>query len=284
MPSLSRTDPPLVRFVSQLWESGRVEVPELTGNGSSPLGVEELNAAEEVLHRYEAGFREQLPGDPPEWNSSAALWGLEMLYQASSYLLHRDASVEVLRSSLSRPCPEKPSAGVCYSVDLSFRFLPDLQRMVTEIARNDPLCDILETWGMEWPLSSVGGPIRRSIVELGDPAQEPPVQNTTELPPSNERRGETVWDLSGFWEHETLRRVYLDRILIAKDLSRLNDPRVALAAREALGNYPSLATEVAWKIESDGKEAGKLSTESSSISTDATVANRGNNRDDAILQ
>jgi len=123
--------------------------------------------------------------------------------------------------------------------------------MVAGVSRNDPLCDFLEEWGIKWPLSSVGLEFRKPTVTLGHPGEETqahPTPAPSQLENSSIITGEISWDLCGFWEHATLRRLYLDRIIILKDLSRLSDARVALEVREALGSYPSLVPDVARRL------------------------------------
>lgn len=248
MPPLTAPEFPFARFASQLWDSGRVDVPDLTGTDGTAFSRGETEEAEEMLHHYERQYRKQLPGETPEWNAPAAMWGLEMLYRACSFLLHREATAETMQTLLNRPCPAKLSASVCYSVDLSFRFLPDLHGMVSDVARHDPLCDILEKWGTAWPLSSVGLADRKPIPLVIDPEAKPQTPSETGDPETDDS-DEIGWDLSGFWEHQTLRRVYLDRILTTKDLRRLMDPKVVDAIREDLGNYHELAPEISRKLQ-----------------------------------
>ena len=44
-----------------------------------------------------------------------------------------------MTEQLSVPCPQKASPAVCYSVDLTFRFLPDLTRLARAASEDDPL-------------------------------------------------------------------------------------------------------------------------------------------------
>ena len=87
------------------------------------------------------------------------------------------------RAVLAVPCPEPPSPSVCYSADLSLRYLPDLLSLAKGIASDDPLVHGLHAICRSWPLSSVGVP---DVGEL---------------------------DTGAFLSHPTLRRLYVDRII-----------------------------------------------------------------------
>jgi hypothetical protein len=100
-----------------------------------------------------------------------------------------------------------PSPEVCYSTDLALRVLPQLLALARGVALDDPLVIGLNTLAHDWPLSSVG---------------VPEVTNVDESP---------------FIDHPTLRRLYADRIIERRDVSRLTDPRVVAAVREALGAH-----------------------------------------------
>ena len=114
---------------------------------------------------------------------------------------------------LTRPCPERPSRVVCYSVDLTFRFLPDLARIARAASEDDPLVKHLLQWASDWPLSSVG------------------------------IKGIEHIDVEPFIHDRCLRTMYVDRIVAQTDTSRLKDERTVEALREAIGGFPELAPE-----------------------------------------
>jgi hypothetical protein len=57
--------------------------------------------------------------------------------------------------------------------------------------------------------------------------------------------GPGPFDVDAFVGDASLRALYVDRVLAQADLSRLGDPRVDDAAREALGARPDLRPAVA---------------------------------------
>jgi hypothetical protein len=96
-----------------------------------------------------------------------------------------------------------------------YRFLPDLYRLAHNKSPDDPLCKRLRAWADAWPLSSVG-------MSQANPTDVGPV-----------------------CEHAGLLRLYVDRIVIRRDASRLADPRVRLAAQTAVGHFTELAPQLA---------------------------------------
>ena len=88
----------------------------------------------------------------------AALWGAEMMYAACQCLAFREIDEAELTRRLSRPFSGRPDASAHYSVDLTFRMLPDLYHRARSASRNDPLVARLQEWAEDWPLSSVGMP------------------------------------------------------------------------------------------------------------------------------
>ena len=127
----------------------------------------------------------------------------------------REVDAASVQQALAAPCPRPPSASVCYSADLSLRYLPDLLSLARGIAPDDPLVAGLTALARAWPLSSVG------------------VAGMEDL------------DVSAFVDHPSLRQLYVDRIIERGDVSRLKHPAVRAAVGEALGAYPDLAPRVA---------------------------------------
>lgn len=207
----------LASFLSELFEHGRVRVdePSPTPTGLRPPTADDRAAAEAVLRERDAAVRLEFPGDGPEFDANLALWGAEQFYRACQFTVYRDVPAEVVVAILSTPCPTAPLASQHYHIDLTFRFLPDLMRLARTAAANDPLCEQLKDWANRWPLSSVG----MSGVEPD--AAEP------------------AWDDAG------LLRLYVDRVIAARDTTRLIDPRVRRAMRAALGFYDRLAPQLA---------------------------------------
>lgn len=207
----------LATFLSELFEHGRVRVdePTPTPTGLRPPAAEDRAAAEAVLRQRDDAVRLDFPGDPPPFDPNLALWSAEQFYRACQFTVYRDVPAEVVVAVLTAPCPAAPLAAQHYHVDLTFRFLPDLMRLARSAAENDPLCEQLKDWANRWPLSSVG------MAGAEPDANEP------------------AWDDAG------LLRLYVDRVIGARDMSRLSDPRVRRAMRAALGFYDRLAPQLA---------------------------------------
>jgi MoxR-vWA-beta-propeller ternary system protein len=215
-----------VEFVGGLIESGRVCV------GRDPAAPAELEVA---VRRLDTDQRANLPPTCPELEPQAAAWALLSLYRACQALVYRDIDAESVKKWLAQPCPRRPDARVHYSVDLSFRFLPDVLKLARGIAADDPLVTGLMSVFAQWPLSSVGVkdlPIANADLLLDDPA---------------------------------LCRLYTDRIIEKEDLARLGDARVAEQVRAALGTHRELAPRLAQELDrlahkAEEVNAGRTST------------------------
>lgn len=192
----------------------------------APPSDEDRDSATKFLLEYEQSYRLSLAGRPPTPDRAAVRWAAGQFYRAAQFLVYRDLNEQSLRRDLSEACPAGKSAPVCYAVDLSFRFLPELIRLARAASENDPLTKQLMTWAGEWPLSSVG------------------VTDVSEV------------EIDPFIDDASLRSLYVDRIIAAGDLSRLNDDRIREAARRALGAYGELAPKIAAALEPLTEETG----------------------------
>jgi hypothetical protein len=233
----------LPAFLTSLFADGRVRVP-LPG----PLTGTELAEAGETLAGFEAQYRQELPGTPPALCLPAARWAATMFYRACQFVAYRDVDAATIAEVLGEPLPtgaalpsksegdspifverklgQSPErklgqslASVHYSVDLTFRYLPDLVTLARTAAEQDPLVDQLLAWGSHWPLSSVG---------IGLPAAPA---------------------IDGFAGDGCLLRLYVDRVLGRRDRARLADRRVREAVRQAVGAFAELAPEMAAAVE-----------------------------------
>lgn len=206
----------LADFVDQLWLTGKVRV---SAEALDPIRdvVREEAWLRLVLH---AGDDEiHLPGTPPRPARPAGEWALVLLYRACGLLVQRASSDEVVQQQLAVPCPEAASPEVCYAVDLSFRYLADLLRLVEATSKSDVLATELRRLAREWPLSSPG-------IVFPPPAPE-------------------LADVAPWIQHDCLRRLYVDRVLSRGDVSRLAPADVAREAVRAIGHYPELCPKVA---------------------------------------
>ncbi len=200
----------LPEFLVELFRGSRVHVAAL-----SEFTADERQNAARVLTEWDQACRSDMPENAPPFCKTTAVWGAERFYRACQFLVFRDCSAEAIAAelTLARPKAAAP-ASAAYSVDLTWRFLPDLLKLASGLASDDPLVNHLWRWAVEWPLSSVGVP------NLGEV------------------------DVSGFVEDPCLRTLYVDRIIARRDRTRLTDERVRDAVREALGAFPELAPEI----------------------------------------
>ncbi|MBI2192953.1 MAG: hypothetical protein HYU36_13315 [Planctomycetes bacterium] len=166
--------------------------------------------------------REEMAFSPPELSLPAAQWAATTLYKACQLLVYRDLDAEAVRQAFSQPCPEAPGPRTAYSVDMTFRYLPDLITLARAAAEKDSLVAELLALARNWPLSSVG------VKNLGD------------------------IEVSALLDDSSLRQLYVDRILERRDTSRLADPRVRAAIQEALGAFPDLSPEMVKALAASG--------------------------------
>jgi hypothetical protein len=201
----------LRQFLTELSGEGRVRLPE-----PQPLTPDALAAADDLLGALAERAALELPGSPPPLSLAAARWAAARLYLACQALAYRELSDAEVRQGLSLPCPAPPSASAAWSVDLTLRQLPELAELVRGLPTNDPLREGLQALAQAWPLSSVGVPGLAGLDGL-DPVLA----------------------------HPALRRLYVDRVLLRGDRSRLDDPRVREGARAVLGLHPELCPQLA---------------------------------------
>jgi hypothetical protein len=181
--------------------------------------VPNADEAVEALESLDRQARLELAFEGPGLDLRAATWAANQLYRTCQLLVFRDGEPGAIRQALSAAGPEPVTPEVVYSVDLTFRYLPDLMTLARAAAsEGDPLVDTLLGLARAWPLSSVG---MRDVGEV---------------------------NVDAFRGHPALRQLYIDRIIARRDLSRLADPRVREAVREAIGLYPQLAPELAGAI------------------------------------
>ncbi|MES2788680.1 MAG: hypothetical protein V4719_03590 [Planctomycetota bacterium] len=200
---------PLLCFVQSLWAGGDL----VLSNNVAPDDADVALSMSE-LQVLETGYRGGLPGHPPQLHIPAAAWALNQLYRASQYLVYRELSEEQMQVDLNQPYTEAITSSVCYSVDLSFRFLPELMRLAQASSANQTLVEILRGWAAAWPLSSVGIPgVKVSTID--------PIPTSA-----------------------CLLTLYVDRVLASGDQSRLQDEQVANAVRIALGGFRDLCPAI----------------------------------------
>jgi hypothetical protein len=200
----------LTRFLNSLFNEGRVRVSR-----PAEISNKELSEADEALSMFERVYRQELSAMPPPLSVPAARWAAVTLYRACQFVAFRDVGEDMIARTMGVCCPEGDPPAIHYSVDLAFRYLPDLYKLAQAAGPQDPLLARLGRLAVEWPLSSVGmtgiGPVRI------DP-----------------------------WAYDRcLSALYIDRVIARGDVSRLDDPCVCEAVQQAVGLFPDLAPRMA---------------------------------------
>jgi hypothetical protein len=203
----------LPEFLDALFEHGHV------ATSSTEVSAADSVAARSLLSEFESNYRLDLPDQPPAFSPDAALWAASIFYRACHFTVDRDANPELLHRMLLAPCPEPATASVHYSADVVLRFLPDVIKVARAVSPEDPLVGVLVELAGRWPMSSVG------------------VAGVDQI------------DGRVMIEDPCLSRIYVDRVMVRKDLARLGDRTVRCLVEESLGMYPELASDVAEEIE-----------------------------------
>jgi hypothetical protein len=200
----------IAAFLDCLFTEGRVRVAR-----PADCPEEELREADNVLLAFETQYQQELPGTPPPLVPEAARWAAVMLHHTCQFIAFRELGEAEMVQALGLACPGDDSPATHYSVDLTFRYLPDVLKLARSTSPGDPLLSQLMRWAHGWPLSSVGV------------ADAKPLR------------------VDSIVSHPCLLRLYVDRIMARRDASRLADPRVQDCVRESLGIFPELAPEMA---------------------------------------
>ncbi len=157
----------LIEQLNELWVTGRLVLDH-------PLVAETPSDSELVswIDDQEQIYRRQLPEEPPVLEVEWALWACKQLVRAAQLLVYRELGEEFIHSGLEtlpkHLLPVDAEANreqailyvidpkLHYSVDLFFRFLPDLNRLARAASGSDPLLQVFQRWAEAWPLSGVG--------------------------------------------------------------------------------------------------------------------------------
>lgn len=200
---------PLGGFLHALFERGEVTVARYSGE--SPSAGDDVAS---LLSDAESLVRSELAGDPPTFVPRAAAWATLQFYRACQFSVSRDVPPDVVLKELSGEYPGRADPDTCYSVDLIFRFLPDLYRIVNRLAPEDVLLTVVRNWAHRWPLSSVG------------------------------IRLEQDFSIDDWADSFALLRLYCDRITAEDAADRVRDPRVRRLLQADLGlhhdRFPAL--------------------------------------------
>ena len=138
-------------FLDQLFDHGRI-----TFLGPNEPSESELKMGLDFITSFEAGYRLDLPSTPPTFSPASFQWSALNVYRAAQLVVYRDVPAEDVEMALSAPFELVRDASADYSVDLIFRFLPDLRGFARSSSTDDPVCQWIDQWCQQWPLSSVG--------------------------------------------------------------------------------------------------------------------------------
>lgn len=213
----------LAPMLVALFEHGRIQVPQPEGQ----LSAEDGEQAQRLLIEHERVLRLEFPGEAPPLAVPAAAWAATMFYRACQLAVYRDLSAAAVAELLAPACPAAAPAARHWSVDVVFRFLPDLVRHASALGSQDPLAVRLREWAAEWPLSSVG---------------------VAAVQPHPERESEIAAQAG-------LSQLYVDRILAKKDWSRLTHPAVRQAVARSLGAHLPAWPEAAKRLQPSPSQA-----------------------------
>lgn len=130
----------------------------------------------------------EFPLQTPLFNEEAALWSAEFVYLTAQFILYRkdhDEKLDDLFPKLERGV----DAGSVLSVDLCFRFIPDMLLELKHINTEDPVIKILENQLQKWHYSGIKYSLDVDAL-----------------------------DLDWIFPNRCIRQLYLDRIVAHKNL------------------------------------------------------------------
>jgi len=195
----------LSSFISNLFEKGEI----IVNKDFSPFSDMDKLDATNYLHQIYDQDKLELPYQAPEFLAVASIWGANYLYRTIQCTVIRELEEEKVKELLPKYEGEKTASAI-YSVDLVFRYLPDLLNLAKGISPDDILVKELKTTAHEWCFSTVG-------IELDETIR-----------------------LDEILDNPCLRMVYVERILKANDLKRMNDDRLLVIANEILGTHTNI--------------------------------------------
>jgi hypothetical protein len=206
------TAAPLAEFASGLFSTGKVVVRrkvDLTPDDPQAVAL---------LAEVYASTIEELGGsaEAPEFQPGAALEALRCVYRLCHALVDRALPAGEVEAIFSTIPPAPGNAAEILSADIVLRHLPTIQQWAKSLSPEEPLVAGMPALALRFPLSSVG------MGELPMPV-----------------------DLSLLKQHGGLWRLYLDRVIERQDATRLSDPDVQAAVRDALGSHATLAPRLA---------------------------------------
>lgn len=207
-------------FLARLFETGEVQLPREVADDRGD-GVARL------LEESERVWRRGVAGEPPRFDVATATAASRVLISMCQAVVYRENEIDDLKQRLveSRlPCGDVvvQDPSLHYSVDLLFRFIPQVLERAKRISPSDDLIPLTLNVLRPWPLSSIG------VSEL----------NPAALCPS----------LRVIQADRSLWRMYVDRVISLNDAARLQHPETRAAVAAAIGPFDSLAPEMSRRL------------------------------------
>ena len=153
--------PGLMLFLRELLEEGAVTLR--TPPAPDPA---ECREARDWLAEVYSEYRLDVAGAPLEFAAEHAQAAAEFFWQTCWCLVRRDLEAELIEKHLQFPLrPQTPAQHL--TVDLLFRYMPQVHRRSRALSKDDILTRRLEEVLSQWPLSGVLADINTAPV--GDP-------------------------------------------------------------------------------------------------------------------
>ena len=192
----------LPKFTRDLIEFGVVTVDKPNFKISS---TERSETIDFLVNYYQEDLAE-MPGIAPSFDENAAIWAATYFYKAVQLVINRDIKQAEISRELS-PYEEQIMANSIYSADLIFRHIRSLFELAKGLAPSDIVVERLRGLAFQWPYSSVG-------IEIDKTA-----------------------DINTILSDDSLRQVYVDRIIQLKDNHRADDPVIQKLIISSVGNH-----------------------------------------------
>jgi hypothetical protein len=195
----------LAQFIQDIIQQGKVTVDGQV----VPFTNEDIQQTTELLYEEYNRRVQDLTGMVPAFHPEASVWAAHFLYRAVQLVMLRDLGEEAVNGLLT-PYNGPVSPETILSVDISFRYLPNLLGLAKGLAPEDVLVKRLQETAAQWPFSSVGMKV------------------------------EGVLDVEAIMGNACLRMAYIDRIIAARDNKRCNNILVNEHIKEALGDHATV--------------------------------------------
>ncbi len=218
---------PVANLIQQLFDDGRLVLET-----DQRPGEVEIQRAVDAVVEFEKEYRESLAPDPPEVDRDAVAWSVELFYLIAQQIAYQHLDQEKFEFHFGPPRVVNSQSS--YSVDLVFRFLPDILRLSRASDANALLTESLLKLAADWPLSSVG-------IALSAEPEIQPILNC-----------------------RSLRIFYVDRIIEKGDIARLSHSEIRSDVQAAIGANPQLSPKISEFLTTAN------SNETSSYETDET--------------